>query len=222
MKLYELFDNEINKTTRPYQSTVNKIASVSEPSGKGHFAKVYKTDSPKRLNQVTKVGKAGSIGYKAPVGTHDINNDGYLSYINMVREFQEAGGYNPFFPVVKKLKIYKEKEGLYYIADIEKLYPLKTSKIIDNKELMSSLKEQWFNTEEFEWMEDANIGSVFLYVFDLPYPDDAIKDQNLKSALKMIDKLRKQGDFSVDMGSENIMWRITGTMPQLVITDPLA
>lgn len=224
MRLFELIDYEIKDTDRSYKNTKDKVVSVSDPLGSGHFSKVYKHDSPKRLNQVTKVGKAGSVGIGSPKRTDDLTKDGYLSYITMVNEFQKSGGQNPFFPNINKLKIYRDDEGLHYTINLEKLYDIKTPKIFNNHELMNSMKEELLNVEEFKWMEDINLASCFLYVTDMPTRDmiDAAKDESLKEALKLIDDVKRKHGLEWDLGPQNVMWRMTGTRPQVVITDPLA
>jgi hypothetical protein len=51
-----------------------------------------------------------------------------------------------------------------------------------------------------------------------------IKDPELREALDFISKVQSEGKrkFTMDLHSGNIMWRITGNRPQLVIMDPLA
>jgi hypothetical protein len=50
-----------------------------------------------------------------------------------------------------------------------------------------------------------------------------IQDPLLRQALRVVRaiKSRSKKYVSVDIHSSNIMWRLAGTMPQLVLTDPL-
>lgn len=225
MRLFEIFDSEIQHTQRPYTVSNDKIRDKTDRLGYGHFSKVYQSDSQKRLNQVTKVGQAGKIGKFGsgkPVRTNDPAQDGYLSYINMVNNLQKSGNNNPFFPRIHRFKVYRENDGLlYYIAELEKLYDLQTPGIYKNEELINSIKERLFYTDEFQWFQDTSFAMSFLYITELPYPLDAIKGEDLKNAWKMINDLARKNNLNWDLGPQNLMWRMTGTMPQLVITDPL-
>ena len=220
MKLYELFSFDPKNTNRGLDSHNNKSFWTDYDNiGGSTFSNVKKFNSPKRLNQVKKTGRAANfIGGKLTDTNQE--TDGYLSYIKMVSKNPN----NPYFPKVHKLQVKKGPDGkIYYDADLEKLLPYNTPKIIDNDDLMNSLKEYMFNFSESlnNDLEYYEIDRLIKYSLINP---QIIKDQNLDYALEKIREIISNSNGLVhnDLSSANMMWRITGNMPQLVITDPIA
>lgn len=228
MRLYEVISFLPKTTTKSYDDRIKRKSNVpsSRVLGRGHFSTVQNVDSPKRLNQVSKTGRAGRVGLSAPRPIDILEKDGYLSYIKMVNEFEEEGRYNPYFPRIHKLKLYRTPTGnLEYDADIEKLYPLNASKITTNEPLMNSIYHDMFEVEREP--EESITGSTIARQLDLISQGEfgnvkSLKDDNLHDALELIDIVRTNNGLTWDLGAQNFMWRITGTRPQLVFTDPLA
>jgi hypothetical protein len=222
MRLYELID------FTPKRSNIDKLAysdRVGKGSGdpeEGHFAQVTQHNSPKRLNQVNKVGTAGKIGDKNPDPRSEVQEDGYLSYLKMV---QEDDSQNPFFPRIHDLKIRKDPTtgNLTYNVKMEKLYSF--NDIYDNPEMLAAMREHLFGddgseSEENEILQDYTLGQLIVTACD--GQQDLIKDPQFLEAVKKIDAVVNRYHHNWDMHSGNMMWRMTGTMPQLVITDPIA
>lgn len=229
MKLYELISFLPKTTTKSFDDRVNKKSNRlgnNSVLGRGHFGVVHSTDSPKRLNQVSKTGRAGRVGLARPKPVDTIERDGYLSYIRMVDAFEKEGGQNPYFPRIHKLKLYRTPDGnIEYDADIEKLYPLDSPKITSNESLMHSLYHDMFEVKnETEIPIDAS--TIISQIDNISRGHFGnvlrIKDDELRDALERISEVEQEGRFSMDLGSQNLMWRITGNRPQLVFTDPLA
>jgi len=220
MKLYELISFDPVQTKRSTSDFMNKFRDRPEfkDIGVGSFGRAMQVDRPKRLNQITKIGVAGKIGRKGIDKVDDPSKDGYLSYLKMVHKIEQDGGYNPYFPRIESLRIKKSKNGeIHYHTDLEKLYPYKTSKIIQNQELMSSLKDEMFHITKHN--EDYDLSMLVMVACD--GERSWIKDPELAKAVSLIDKVAAKGHFRWDMGTNNMMWRITGNRPQIVITDPL-
>jgi hypothetical protein len=217
MRLFELINFEPKNTKRDYKTHANRISDTtkSKYQGSGHFAKVSHHDTPKRQNQVRKSGVAGMIGLDHPRRVTDPAEDGYLCYIKMV---VESGNKNPYFPRIHNVKTFRAPDGtIYYDVDLEKLYPYETEEISGNEDLISSLRDRMFIDDENT--KDDGISSLIL---NSDYDVSHIKDPKLKEAIIKIQAVAKEGDHSWDLGPSNMMWRITGNMPQLVFTDPIA
>jgi hypothetical protein len=216
MRLFEIINFEPKNTNQTHQQRVSRASDKSNSvnQGIGHFARVDKYDSPKRLNQVRKSGVAGQIGCSRPHPVKDPSEDGYLSYIKMV---VEDNSQNPYFPRVYNVKTFRSPEGdIYYDVDLEKL--VEFNRLKNNTELFNSIKEHLFkdspsveeNTLDYLLMNAAE-GQRFF-----------IKDPVLLDAMNKIDQVAKTHYHNWDLSQSNMMWRMTGTMPQLVLTDPLA
>lgn len=220
MKLYELFSLDPKNTNRDLDSHNNKSFWTDHDNiGQGAFSKVKKFNSPKRLNQVKKTGRAANFTGGKLTDTNQ-ETDGYLSYIKMVSKNPN----NPYFPKVHKLQVKKGPDGkIYYDADLEKLLPYNTPKIIDNYDLMNSLKEYMFDFSKSinSMLEEYSLADLMSYSLNNP---QIIRDQNLDDALEKIREIisNSNGLLGDDVSYQNMMWRITGNMPQLVITDPIA
>lgn len=220
MKLYELINFD------PIKSTTNNIVYnnrlrtdlKSKTLGSGSFGIVHDVGSGKRLNQVTKIGKGETINSEP---AKDVENDGYLSYLRAV---YDSGSSNPYFPRIHDLKIMRSKtEALTYRVNLEKLVEFNSDKIIGNEDLMQSIYEDMFGDTRIRFGDSitsaikSNLEGALMGKFE------SIKDPELLSALKLIYRVLKSNPgFVADIHSGNIMWRITGTRPQLVIVDPIA
>lgn len=224
MKLYELISFDPKKSSvdpEQYKSKI-KYNTQSTRRGAGSFGTVYDVHSNKRLNQVTKVGKAGSISDRS-AKIKKIKNDGYLAYLHAIHT---SGIKNPYFPRIYDLKILKGADGaLSYRANIEKLVAFNSEKIVDNDDLMASLYDDMFN-EETTYYKDYGPGAGIKFTLDNISTSGKlgiVKDPDLLEALRLIDTVVKSNKlFVADLHSGNIMWRITGSRPQLVIVDPVA
>ena len=233
MRLYELISFLPKTTTKSFSDRSEKIKKVPNtyPMGKGHFGAAYVHDSPKRQGEITKYAKAGSVSGVSNNKKEERTSkqDAYLAYIKMVIDFEKDGSHNPYFPRINELRVFKEPDGTeYYKIDLQKLYPIENSKISGNEDLMLSIAEHMFDFElghEPVKMTGYEISKNLMYAADGEYPNIAgLKDPQLLDAMTMIDKLTRTNPkkFHWDLGSNNVMWRITGTMPQLVFTDPIA
>lgn len=137
-------------------------------------------------------------------------NDPTLKYLNVV-----AGqSNNPYFPRVKRIA----KDGNVASAIIERLVPY--DRLIDNELLISSLHQMMFSTPPSPKKEASK--SIVSNIKRALQSGDTqhIRDENLKKAVALIHTIGQQNGLSIDLHFNNIMWRITGKMPQLVITDP--
>ena len=227
MKLLEIISFDPTKTKRTAKAGEERSKKAFDKElGAGFAATVYSTGSDKRLNQVTKMGKAGRVNRKdlSFEQISKITNDGYLAYISAVKEYENSGKFNPYFPRVDDIKIFQESDGkIHYRINLEKLYSIHTEKIYKNTDLIRSLIHNMFDINDNQ-IKDENPEETLLYLMlrlDYPTMRAMIKDNNLIEALDLISGLRRGGKFSFDLGASNMMWRVTGSMPQIVITDPL-
>lgn len=227
MRLYELINFSPIRSSHTDFDQKNKVRNYtkSDVVGVGAFSAAYDTHSNKRLNQVTKIGKAGNFDGGGHVkSVSDISKDGFLSYIRAVHEYNERGKYNPYFPVIHNLKIRKdEADRLTYSADMERLHEYESKKIMGNYDLMISLYDRMFKKPwDPKWAFDYMPREI-LSQLSSGLRSNNIADPKLLDALYLIRNIIKTGlNFNLDLHSGNLMWRITGNMPQLVILDPIA
>lgn len=229
MKLFELLDPDAwdkEGLDAPYlkregPKSVVKAAErlrAEEPDHKyvdsGSYAYVSRRDTPHDMDHVIRLSP---------------KKDASAMYLKAV---YEAGLHNnPFLP---RLLARPKTSGNVQTAQIERLVPFRTPKIMDNRELMLSLWEQWFtnrpteriqnniDSELEQWTHEfSEETSGFMNDYISRGSNKYIKDQDLKDALDFIVALRKKHQLLEDLHPGNLMWRITGNMPQLVITDPL-
>lgn len=227
MKLYELinFDPEYSKSnSRSYISKIRSKTDAKVAGRPGSFGTAFNTGSGKRLNQITKVGRGGTLSGEKNAFNPD--EDGYLSYLKAIQDIKHSGNNNPYFPRIHDLKTIRDKhtEHISYRVNMEKLVPFKSDKIIYNDDLMRSLYSDMFNDQY-----DENPLSIPSNIEIACYSNTwNIKDPDLLEVIKLIQEIKARSDrdldngFGIDLHEGNMMWRITGTRPQLVITDPLA
>lgn len=222
MRLYELIDFTPKPTTRKPYAYAKRVRDSTKSStlGVGSFASAEQMDSGKRLNQVTKLGNVSKFDHNINVVPSDIDEDGYMSYIRAIDNFNKTGKTNPYFPVIHNVRIMKDESGkMNFKVDLEKLHPFNTPGIADNEELMHSIFYRMFNSTETN--PDRKSFTRWLTA-SLSNPN-RIKDPKLAAALSLIQSvIGREGNFNSDIHGDNVMWRITGTIPQLVITDPVA
>jgi hypothetical protein len=226
MKLYELIDFEPKQSKHGAHDAKNKITTKTNAKfiGAGAFGAAYDTQSNKRLNQITKVGRTGGI----MTGKHAqrVEQDGWLAYMHAVHNAQQHGKNNPYFPLMDDLRIRKDAKGeLTYSANLHKLIPLDTAKLTSNIELMKSVYERMFGTEcpynEWDLIRESMINNL--------QSSNNLADPALKTVMNMIDSIidrsgggNSDSELIKDIHKGNVMWRMTGTMLQLVIVDPIA
>jgi hypothetical protein len=181
--------------------------------GKGQFATVHKDDDdPHQYNQVIRTttgGKDGGVRWHEAISTNpQIQN-------------------NPFIPKVYKVS----KQGEQYTSEIQHLYPLDSPKIAGNQLLMQTLWNEYFNpvystfprTRTPSTFAKALSREITLCYWENGYkinPDTPL-GHKLRQAIEFIKLVQHGKENGMDAHEGNLMWRITGTMPQLVITDPL-
>lgn len=228
MKLYELLDADRwdeegpdapylkRKGPKSVINAANKLRAEESDHkyvGSGTYAYVGRRDTPHDMDRVTRLGPKA---------------DGSAHYLKAV---QSAGLHNnPYLP---RLLARPKTSGNVQTAQIERLLPFRTPKIITNTELMESMWDMWFTTplpstvrvvldkpEEFAFDFPDEV-SVVLNDYLSRGGNSHVKDQQLKEALNFIIALMKKHNLAEDLHPDNMMWRMTGNMPQLVITDPV-
>lgn len=214
MKLFEILSNDpdvnpderkaITRLVKRSPSMTNSVADKRQEHdhafvGAGSNAYVHKHDNPHSLDYVHRTAAA---------------RDACTIYLDYISEHPELHN-NPFFPRVHK----KIGEGSHVTHQLERLVPFNTNSIISNEKLLAALCERWFN-EVVD--ETAAVESILYYIeFALYGHTEYIKDKHLLNAVNVIRHIQKEYGGEVDLHCDNVMWRITGKTPELVITDPL-
>ena len=181
-------------------------------------------NSQKRLNQVTKIGRAGTIGKNGNIFAVDnINEDGYLTWLYTIDRYRKSGINNPYFPVIHDLKIFKDTDGkIHYRVNMEKLVSIQSPKILGNRLVMSSLCDAMFGKDISNDTTEDEVPDEYYRLISHGLARGlenakTIKDKNLREALTLVNELiEKNPAFMEDIYSNNIMWRIT----QLHISTP--
>lgn len=171
--------------------------------GSGASAYVGRTATPHEMDRVQRT---------AP------EKEGGMIYLRAIANMPDAHN-NPFLPRVHATPA---GDGGIATYQMERLVAFQSRKIIKNEPLIESLWEQYFtipfsNHDDIASEITNNLDDIVCY----DQNTEIIRDPALREALLMIAKLARTHNLSADIHSENVMWRMTGNMPQLVITDPL-
>ena len=221
MKLVEIFDMTPVKTTRDVSDHRGRhvMSGGSEVLGAGGFATALKNKSDKRIGTVYKIGSAAQLDPRHRNGLRLVKTpkeDAYLSYLEMIDSLDHV---NPFFPKIYGLKVFQDPSGnIFYQVEMEKLTDL--NKI--DPQMSSDMMDRYFAEDSFIRKETDNIGYALLMVSDVEAYRDSILDETLREALDLIEHRVIPLGFRWDLGSNNVMVRLTSVGPQLVFTDPVA
>jgi len=178
--------------------------------GAGTEAHVRQSTSPHEMDRVKRVSSATTSVSKL-----------FLNYLYKHRATQT----NPYFP-----KVFAKKTGGGVLEHhVEKLLPLDTPKLLGNEELMEAVWDKMFNVpttflgDDYNEAWDELIADTIDHIYDTENLA-AIKDEQLKEALRILFNIHETATqngirMNSDLHPGNMMWRMTGNMPQLVITD---
>jgi hypothetical protein len=137
---------------------------------------------------------------------------------------------NPFFPKIHGIRIYdvdqfdgKTDDGYEYSVDshlmlyvwMEKLHPLKSLDEDHVRQLLSIVGIDY----QGQMQDDMSLRNTFRYGENRRDLQQKTIIPKFKEALRVLEPMFKK--FGQDVHIENIMVRLTGVGPQLVIVDPL-
>ena len=230
MRLYEIIDFTPKSSTQSFSTYKDLIKKKTkfDHAGAGSYSQVYGSDSSKRLNQVTKVGRTGLVLDDDDAGVDYVEQDAYLFYLQEVYRYLKYS-HNPFFPQIHDLKIFrnKETEKLSFRANIERLHPMEIFE--GNEEVIKMVWNNLFGeTYYLEPMLDDLTRQISVvcrqYVASNKSNAIDIKNPQMREALDVIYEIIRvsKRKIGLDLHEYNMMWRLTGTMPQLVFNDPVA
>lgn len=177
--------------------------------GAGLNAYVHKTDNQHSLDQVHRTANP---------------DEGTNVYLNFLRTHPKLYN-NTFFPRVKDMRTSSHDT---VTMDIERLHPFTTPGLGDNIKLLTSLWQQYFRwrlpgrarTNDEEYIDDLR-WSFLQNLRDAVSSGSGVIDPQLMQAHHVISHIKYKYHQTVDIHANNIIWRLTGVGPQLVITDPL-
>jgi hypothetical protein len=176
-----------------------RFAAGKEELGSGQTARVFKSEDPNTVTRLTYVrGK----------------NDPYLQFIRLIQKHSD----NPYFPRIYDARLYPSPEHGRYVyrlmLNMERLVPVRDERTIDAAEGIlrrigvlppdQDLRKPWLKSLFRDKRQEMIANS---------------KDPKFVEALKLLDPLLTK--FGVDLHNKNIMLRLTGAGPQLVLLDPL-
>lgn len=166
---------------------------------------------------------------KKPHLTTLMDKDAYFKYTKEINELRRQGYHNPFFPQVYNVDITQDQKGNQRPRyRIEKLqagdqFPPETlvgmyERLFYDEFDMQRI-DSYSNKSWAVWSEIAD--QCNRAVERSNYTN--IKDDQLKEALMLIDKiLQENPDWNVDLHTNNIRVRGSGVGPQLVLMDPIS
>ncbi len=204
MKIQELMNQTTPQTKNEFQSPNSDIL------GSGMQAKVYQ--HPNHTDRVVKVVKL-----------FNPRTDAYTNFVRLIVKHQD----NPFFPRIFSAKIHEmpnDADGaLPYrlIIVMEKLHPVDSEKLQDAT--IESLWRLGINTDS--WSDDELYDAVLNVKMAFNNSDRRKKlaaetnNPQFKEALELLEPYFEA--FGTDMHIGNIMIRLTGSGPQIVLIDPL-
>jgi len=169
-------------------------------------------------------------------------DDPTYQYIDMVMDNQD----NPHFPRIHGAKLYENSEDtksdwghmtpLKLVINMEKLIPFNNDKVIHNLPIL--LQQLGISDRELGIQRDANgdiaqqdensidiIGNYLQGIFATPkgraYLISKTQNKQLKEALQLTSNVLDNTKSRGDLYEYNVMLRLTGSGPQLVIVDPV-
>lgn len=183
-----------------------------EFKGRGAYAYVDQDKSDHELDNVNRVTSSG-------------NMDGGKVYHQTLFKIQHKIN-NPFFP-----KIFSDPgrtdSAIANEYKMEKLYPLTSDKIMSHPSQFQQLLIQLFGQQaaidEADVPDSMHNRGVLLadWLSEALLHHVEVRDPQLAEALEIIRSIARRNNLHADLHPGNLMWRMTGTRPQLVITDPL-
>lgn len=167
--------------------------------GAGAFSYIDQDQSPHEMDNVHR--------------THTEELDGGTLWYQMIINTPNASS-NPFLPRV----ISKGRSNGFPTFQVEKLYPL--SKISNDQHILDVFMRQVFGTTNPEVKSNWDFSEMIFSAVD---QTSGIKlTPQFQRVASMINRLMDlHPDLGLDIHAGNLMVRITGNMPQLVVVDPL-
>lgn len=185
--------------------------------GTGADAEVYQ--HPKKSNTVVKFAFV-----------RNPKHDGFVDYVKMIEQHKD----NIFFPRIYTAKLYDhsnpkyEDEDYNLVVTMEKLIPLNHPKVAHMRdELLKSIgisekdladMRDLFGTREADSHETLRLKAKFSSPRWRRRLMAVSTNDEFKRALQLLEPLMSK--YATDLHLNNFMVRLTGTGPQLVITDP--
>ena len=204
-------DDQSDKRVPEFATRVATMKS-NDPAhrfvGSGTNAYVHSRDDPHDMDRVYRTAKradGGSI---------------YLRYIATHPNLHN----NPYFPrVVQAPSNHREAFPTYQIEPLKDFY---WKPIANNPVLCDAVYERIYGPrdeadDDAFTMLDRHLAEDMDNCIYSGIITKRFKDTSLVEALTIIHQLARRYRLSGDVHTGNIMWRLTSTMPQLVITDPL-
>lgn len=200
-------DFEINQMTPQLKQRVAQARS--EPShsrvGTGANAYVYKHNTPTDMDYVIRLSDT---------------RDSAARYLKALKERPDLRK-NPYLPRVLKIT---QLDNATVSIKVERLVPFDTPELVQNELMLRSILER-ITSEDVSHTTPASLSYEIVDIIERGIfygPNIAhITDNELADAVKFIRMIKDTTKSKADIHIGNIMWRMTGSMPQIVITDPL-
>jgi hypothetical protein len=229
MKLSDILEaswDELTNVTFPKNMRAHMFNKQGQgnniPVGSGANAAVYRKDDPEHLNTVQRVSSAK--------GTDDRGYHAYAEFLTRYPGLRK----NPYLPRLRKVEHTADNVVEY---EVERLHPFHDERIshaptlwalcnrIFTPDRVLKIKSAVANDMTSEGKEALKTRIIGTLIMAVNLRDtrqrETIQDPLLRQALRVISAVTRHDIVYPDIHEGNIMWRLTGTMPQLVITDPL-
>lgn len=210
MKLNEIMNFIPRDTTRRSSDVFDRMyASKTPVLGNGYYSTAY----DRNKGDVSKVGKAEENSW-LELDNFNIEKDGYLYFVKFLHDHRIS---NPFFPKIKDIKLYRQKntKEIFYTVNVEKLSNINDLSIDDFENMM---KQFFIFDEKHNTLTPfaENLCQYLTYVVE-DRDFELVRDRTLFKACKLLATMMDSNkNLELDISPDNIMMR----GKQLVIMDP--
>jgi len=216
MKLFELINTQTKTTDIKSPFDMDKLNKEYEKKKNGPESGSYARARPNK--------KDPHMYSKYTYFPTDLKKDAYYQYIKAI---EPHIGSNPYFPRVYVVELIRDPQGQvkpnYGMEKLVTADSFDTDAIIAMGDRMFKGFADDFGSGENTTGEVFNsIIRLVAEIMEWPSSAEYIKDEELRQALSLIDKIEKSDpSFEYDMHTGNAMIRGTSKGPQFVLMDPL-
>lgn len=220
MRLNEI-EKELKVRSGPgLRASQKKALAVpgAEKLGSGFYGKTYTV--PGDVEKVVKYSRLQGRSW---------DDDGYYRYVTGLRDAKRVSRNNPFLPQIYSVKRLKSPRGIPYLETVmEKLYSFDSLSDDQAKDVLEKLAGEHLSTEikPFGNWKKTLVDVVKQFVV---FPDNEVEVEdktfyinNKEFINAVVILLKYSADFKPDIHGGNLMFRMTPTGPQLVLSDPLS
>lgn len=226
MKIRQLLETDDDALTWEKSSLKRRLDSGDDDVDLAHAVHEVRKKSP--THQFLNAGINAYVGkHNTPHAANEVErvssaDDATVAYLRAIA-FNPTIQQNPYIPRILKQQI---KNQIAHFT-VERLYDFEHP-MVGTEDTLRALNERIFvRPLTLTFSKKLTVRSPVILIagaienITAKMEFEKIADPQLVEALKFICDIKDRLEADLDIHDGNIMWRITGNMPQLVITDPL-